>query len=296
MARPEIIDKSQKESSQGTVLRAQAAILLVLVVVLSMSTAQMPGAHTTPTASQDSPAMPQVPPPGRYALSFDGVDDFLEIHASRSLQLGRHFTIQMWIKARFPEISSPQKSRAVLSKGGYILGNPDDKGNRRAFPYGFGLHLTPEDNSTVVVSPYTGAEGGIYGTDCITTHEPGWQHLVLSSSNIGYHVSTRSPEAYTPAPASHLLIGRDTGLHGINGFAGDIGELRIWNRELTVDEINAYKQIPLTGNEPNLVACWPFEQERGQDATDISPYNNRARLGTSYRADKNDPTWTSVTD
>ena len=202
----------------------------------------------------------------------------------------------MWIKARFPDSSSPEKSRIVLSKGGYVLGNPDETGNRKAFPYGFGLSLRPGDNSTVNVMLFTGSKGGIYSSDYIDKREPGWQHLVLSSGNFHgvYHLNTSSPTAYTPAPNSHLLIGRGS-LSGMgHGFAGDIGEMRIWNRELTADEIAMYKQIPLTGHEPNLVACWTFEQGHGQDATDISPYRNRARLGSSYLAGKDDPNWISV--
>lgn len=236
--------------------------------------------------------------PGKYALSFDGVDDFLEIHASESLQLGRHFTIQMWIKPEFPDTSTPDKDRNLLSKGGYISGHPDEKGNRRADAYGFGFKLRPEDDSMVALDMST-ANGGIYTSTNIFSYKSGWQHLVISSRensglSQGINYIHTSQETYKPAPNSNIIIGGKSLIPMGNYFKGQIAELRIWNRELSFDEIAKFKTMALSGNEPNLVGCWTFEQTEGQRAIDISPYKNRARLGSTYGPDNSDPTWVRI--
>jgi len=239
-------------------------------------------------------------PPGRYALEFDGEGDYLEIQASESLKLGRHFTVQMWIKPEFPDTGTPDKDRNLLSKGGYVLGDPDEKGGRQAGTYGFGFRLRDEDNSRVALDMVT-ANGGTYASTVIFKYDSGWHHLAICSRESGgasrgiYYIST-SEKSYEPAPLSNIIVGGMGIIPMGNHFKGQIGEVRIWNRELSSEEIARYKGIVLTGNEPNLVGCWTFEEGEGRLARDISPYRNRAWLRSSYAADKSGPTWVHIGD
>jgi len=242
----------------------------------------------------------KVPPPGRYALLFDGIDDYLEIDASESLQLGRHFTVQMWVKPEFPETSIPDKERNLLSKGGYVLGPPDEKDNRKTKPYGFGFKLIPEGESEVFLDVCMASHRGIYSSEVGFSKPSDWLHLaVVIDGNEGrvYRGAgfELSEESYEPAPKSNIIIGGEflilpTG----NYFKGQIGELRIWNRAMSFDEIAEFKTIALSGNEPNLVGCWTFEQVDGQHAIDISPYKNKGRLGSNFGVDNSDPTWVRI--
>jgi len=77
-------------------------------------------------------------------------------------------------------------------------------------------------------------------------------------------------------------------------FRGQIAEIRIWNKALTEAEAEWYRTASVTGNEPNLVACWTFEEGSGQIVRDISPNGNHARLGSSVAADDADPTWVDL--
>jgi hypothetical protein len=237
-------------------------------------------------------------PIGNYALEFDGIDDFMEIHASKSLQLGRHFTIQMWVKPDFPDTSTPDKDRNLLSKGSYVLGHPDEKDGRKADSYGFGFRLRPKDNSTVVLDMST-ANNGIYSSTNFLSYKSGWMHLVISSRenrgrSRGINYIHTSQEVYQPAPNSNIFIGKNFLIPMGNPFKGQIAELRIWNRELSFDEIAQFKTMALSGNEPNLVGCWTFEQTESQRVIDISPYKNRARLGSSPGPDDADPEWINI--
>jgi len=240
-----------------------------------------------------------IPPIGKYALEFDGIDDYLEIHASESLQLGRHFTIQMWIKPEFPDTSTPDNERNLISKGGYILGYPDDKNNRKTKNYGFGFKLTPEEESQIGLDVCQGSNKGMTIVKRIFEKSSDWLHLAVvfddgeGSVYPGMYFDI-SPDSYEPALKSNINIGGQFLLPSGNYFKGQIAELRIWNRALTSDEIAEYKTMTLTGNEPNLVACWTFEQTEGREAIDISPYKNDARLGSSYGADDSDPVWVRI--
>jgi len=254
------------------------------------------------TNTEDKPDVPveekKVLPVGDYALEFDGIDDFLEIHAGKSLQLGRHFTIQMWIKPEFPDTSTPDKDRNLLSKGGHILWAPDEKGNRKAGSYGFGFQLRPKDDSMVALDMST-ANGAIYTSTNIFSYESGWKHLAISSRensgvSRGINYVCNSQKAYKPAPNSNLIIGGKFLIPMGNPFKGQIAELRIWNRALSLDEIAEFKTITLNGSEPNLVGCWNFEKTEGRRAIDISPYKNHARLGSTYGVDNSDPAWVRV--
>jgi len=235
-------------------------------------------------------------PVGEYALEFDGVDDFMEIQASKSLQLGRNFTIQMWVKPEFPEtaISKWEKERNLLVKGGLVLGHPDEKGNRQAETYGFGLQLIPEEEGRINIQVSTGAPKGTLSVNFIKKKPSDWLHVaVVFEGDKGsvYRNMTWgiTDEYYQPAPYSNIIVGKEFLTPMGNPFKGQIAEIRIWNKALTNEEIEAYKKKALDGSEPNLVGCWTFEEDEGQRVTDISPYKNRGQLGLNYGVDDCDP-------
>lgn len=238
-------------------------------------------------------------PIGNYALRFDGINDFLEIHASESLKLGRSFTIQTWIKPEFPDTSTPDNGRNLLSKGGYINEHPDEKGNRMAHAYGFGLNLRPVEGPRIALDMSTG-NGGIYTSPIFFRYESGWLHLVIVSRKEGggasqgiYYIQT-GDVPYQPAPNSNIIVGGDFLIPMGNPFKGQIAELRIWSRALDSVEVEHYKTVALTGDEPNLVGCWTFEQGQGQRVQDLSRFKNDASLGSSYAVEDSDPVWVRI--
>jgi beta-lactamase regulating signal transducer with metallopeptidase domain len=251
-----------------------------------------PGQKTDAKVETSSAAVPALSaqeknplaPPGRGALLFDGIDDILQIHASKSLSLDGPFTIQIWIKPEFPE--TPDKQRNLLVKGGNVLDAPGNDSNRQAQCNGFAVTLSPYKTEEMIVESVT-ANGPIYGCGSFTEKYSGdWIPLVLKFNHDSAH--------YQPANNSDLIVGGEYLIPIGNHFKGQIGELRIWNRILTKDEIAYYKTNNVKGDEPGLAGCWTFEQNDGQKALDISINWNDARLGSTFREDKNDPTWISI--
>jgi len=223
---------------------------------------------------------PDLGPLGEYALSFDGVDDCLIAPANPSLTLKPPFSIEMWIKPHFsdtpgeerPYMSLVRKRKlAAPERGGYVAltGSSPELGTpcwaNLYYAYGGGKL----------------AQTGRFVADGQILDHPGWFHLSVDITR----------EDYVIAPDHPLVIGDRASPDGAS-FKGEIAEIRIWNRTLTDEETRYYADIPLTGNEPGLVACWDFERSPGgQIVYDISPNANHARLGRSIAADDDDPTW-----
>jgi hypothetical protein len=73
-------------------------------------------------------------------------------------------------------------------------------------------------------------------------------------------------------------------------FNGIITEARIWNIKRSQMQILANMRAPLTGNEANLVAYYPFNEEKGDIVYDLSHKNRHAILKTDYTDTTKKPT------
>ncbi len=117
---------------------------------------------------------------------------------------------------------------------------------------------------------------GLFGGDRLEWWRPGWLRVSQSCMR----------ENYIPVPDQPLLIGES--------FKGEIAEIRIWNKVTTLEDLLLYGHTSLTGNEPNLVACWDFKRTGEQIVYDISPNDNHARLGKWAQVDAADPDWVDL--
>ncbi|GAF91981.1 unnamed protein product, partial [marine sediment metagenome] len=99
--------------------------------------------------------------------------------------------------------------------------------------------------------------------------------------------------AMTTDPASNDATTKIGCRNNFNDFPfnGTIDEVAIYDRALSAEEIRANMHTRLTGNEPNLVGYWDFDEGEGQVAYDLSPYGNHGRLGSTPNADASDPAW-----
>ncbi len=233
---------------------------------------------------------PQAEPVGRYALSFDGAGDCLIVPPNPSLDLRSPFFIEVWLKPDASAIeqadrtgeTSDRRSGPLLSvmrrgidfrasepssDGGFLLSM-----NLSFDPPGewFGSLYTKETGRRVLVQ--------VGGSKCehLDTGHSGWLHVGAACNRTDYMLASQEP----------LIVGP--------GVAGEVAEIRIWDKVLTDTELRGYGSASLTGNEPNLVACWTFDEGSGQIVHDISPNANHAHLGSTIDADADDPTWVGL--
>ena len=201
-------------------------------------------------------AIPAHAGPG-YALSFDGVDDWVDMQAA-VIPTSGDFTVECWVRCP----TAPNSLREILSQG--------SSGNA------FYIGTDPANNFRL-------------GDTWVSTGLPfpvgGWHHLavVKSSTNTmvyldGTNRLNKGSAIANPAAASGLRLGRQYGSIG-EYWRGQLDEVRIWNEARSAEQLRANMHQPPTGTEPNLAAYWPFREGLASDTTaDASGHGHTGRL------------------
>jgi|GEM_PF-991227 len=200
--------------------------------------------------------------PREIALSFDGVNDYVEIKDPFENNQ-TDFTISLWVRPR------------VINDGQY---------------HGFiGRYVgTYREPSLWVheggLAYYSNApDGGNYsGTlfDFFTVAGE-WIHIAWVKDGTQYRFykngvlfATRTaPEEIYVDTSSPYWFGRVD-----NFFPGEIDEVRIWNAVRSEEKIKEDKDRTLTGNEPGLVGYWRFDNGTGNTTEDGTVNANKGTL------------------
>ncbi|HEV8320297.1 MAG TPA: LamG-like jellyroll fold domain-containing protein [Myxococcota bacterium] len=77
-------------------------------------------------------------------------------------------------------------------------------------------------------------------------------------------------------------------------FEGSIDEIRLWDYPRVGEEIMADMNLQLAGNEPGLIAYWPFDEGSGQFTEEVVS-GTTCVLGTGPAPDGADPVWSADT-
>ncbi|MBN1359079.1 MAG: carboxypeptidase regulatory-like domain-containing protein [Sedimentisphaerales bacterium] len=266
------------------------------------------------SAGSESATASGVRPLGQSSLVFDGVDDCLIVPASTSLRFKPPFFIEVWAQADPSDLpllgTRAEFHRSVMSLvrlGAELHEAPQTQPVADAQTDADGIEaekwplVWPRTQYPLVrlqsggfmgfISRGSGAlfavrqDGSAEQTNTFYVNQlmvdrPGWSH---------FHSWQYDPNGYAPCDGP-LVIGGST-IPGGLAFKGRIAEVRIWNRELPIADIKQCGSTTVTGSEPNLVACWTFDEGSGQIVHDISPNGNHAFLGTSSTYDDADPIW-----
>ncbi|KPA15190.1 protein containing Laminin G, subdomain 2, partial [Candidatus Magnetomorum sp. HK-1] len=177
-------------------------------------------------------------PPGEFSLQFDGVDDHL-VTDLRDLS-GSALTIEYWFKGSALKSAVSQESTT-----GFIIS---------AY------------NSQHVLSNDGGKENGI----AVGNVEDGnWHHLAMTwkkntqngfKSYVDGSLVAQRDSSNVPLPdinTSVIIASLNRDSEFVNG---SLDEIRIWEVERTIDEINQYKNKRLIGNENGLLAYYNFNE------------------------------------
>ena len=117
----------------------------------------------------------------------------------------------------------------------------------------------------------------------------------IASDNLFHHytITFNNDTGSLSIYADDKEIGGETGLNTIqftnsnaliiggNTFVGNIHDLRLWSKSLTL--ANAYANIytKIIGNEANLLGYWPMDEGRGNIAYDLASYKH-ASVNTNW--------------
>ena len=105
------------------------------------------------------------------------------------------------------------------------------------------------------------------------TQQAGWFHLAATYDGTKLHAfvngvekGSNTPPQGLATPATAFNVGRADARH----FDGIIDEVRVWSVARTAAQIASTMSIKLTGNEPNLVGYWNFDENKDSTAHDLS--------------------------
>ena len=123
---------------------------------------------------------------------------------------------------------------------------------------------------------------GVRDNDTLYLYVDSMQEGMADVSSVGDVVG---PQPWT--------IGASKDYQGIvqTFYQGLIDDVRIYNRALSTEEIQAQMHKKPAVAEPNLVGYWDFDEGEGQVAYDMSGNGNDGQLGTSPDEDGGDPNW-----
>ncbi|MEQ9814528.1 MAG: LamG-like jellyroll fold domain-containing protein, partial [Azospirillaceae bacterium] len=159
------------------------------------------------------------------SLSFDGTDDFVTVShdAALSFGSGNAFALDLWVKP--DDIAG---NTVLLDKAGSLV----SQSNYRLELDQGGVRIWSWDNAGAVSELLVANAGVVAGA---------WNHIAFGYDGSGTgHLYLNGVEigsgSWTPQYASGdpLLLGK-----AVDGrfFGGELGDLRVWNRQLSVNEI-----------------------------------------------------------
>ncbi|GAB1543255.1 hypothetical protein NUACC21_59290 [Scytonema sp. NUACC21] len=208
-------------------------------------------------------------------LSFDGVDDFVEVPYAASLNPSQ-FTLLCWVKVEKGQGTwrSVITSRDDTLTKGYILYAGDN--NRWQF------WLGPSTQGTWII---------VNGSDVVlntwvlvaATYDGSRAKLYINGELVGETVANYGVNTARPL---RIAAGATEGNQKYF-FPGQIAEIQLWNKVCALEEIQKNSQGSLVGNELGLVAYWSFNEGKGNKVSDKTSYGNHGQItGATWEVKK----------
>jgi len=178
-------------------------------------------------------------PEKEYALSFDGVDDYVEIPRISEVTKNGLYTIEMWIK--FDDVTTAQTI--------FDCGNGSDDRN------GFSVSAGQLSFGYYNGSTYLRKSGAV-----VTDR---WYHVAGVNNSGTVQLFINGVEQSGSAQpllngGTFMRLGSSTA--NVRFFNGMVDDFRIWNVARTQEQIQANMHRRLSGREAGLVGYWRFDE------------------------------------
>lgn len=226
------------------------------------------------------------PEPGEnYCLEFNGENMRAVVPFHEILNPSESITIEAWV---YPYHLSGATQRMVLDKPYYSWN----------YPF-YQYNMAVNDEGTLFASVVTGGDLHTmeHGNYTVPLNE--WTHLAWTYDGSSFTTfingqfnETSNASGFIPGFETDLTIGVRGALEWQYGFFdGLIDEIRIWDVARTQEQIDEYMHVPLSGDEPGLIAYWNFDEGTGQWFYDQTVYGSDGTLGFSPDQEDFDPVW-----
>ncbi len=203
-----------------------------------------------------------------FSLHFDGINDYVKVNSSPTLQATSAMTVEAWINA--------DVWKAQIYQGS-IVSNGNATGGNNGFDLRTGQNGCAEFNIAINGEWKTATTAEIMDT-------AKWYHIAGVYDGTQIHVYVNGFErAVTTASGSittfsgNLAFGKSFGWTG-RFFDGKIDEIRIWNVARSIEQIRASINQTLTGTETGLTGYWKMTEGTGLVAADATVNQNNGSL------------------
>ncbi|MBF8964112.1 HYR domain-containing protein [Pontibacter sp. FD36] len=214
---------------------------------------------------------PQNKPIAGYlnGLQFDGVNDYVEIPSQPSNQFNSEteFTVSLWFKANSMAVAGLFNRPSGGGDMQFWLTAADGKFTYGIDKHGYGWTWvgTPEAYKVGEWVQVTTVRRNVNGQRKMEIYADG---VLVGSGTVNFNSSASN------AP---IRIGTYMGADG--GFAnGQIDNVSLWKKALTVEEIKTLGATTLNGKEAGLAGYWRFDETTGTIAYDATSHANHGTL------------------
>ncbi|MBR9680946.1 MAG: LamG domain-containing protein [Candidatus Altiarchaeota archaeon] len=212
------------------------------------------------------------------AISFDGIDDYIEIPTSPEIELDQNLTLSFWIK---PNNIGPTRINPIdKSYGGEFALTIETDGSLSYY------HGTSRSSSTyywswIALGVNKLQNGNWYFITITRDIESNEVKSYLGGLMEGQTTFSTDPNKIPSKSTFNMTIGDGY----VSNFGGIIDEVMVWNRTLSDREVLIlYRDFP-EKTQTDIIGYWNFDETSGIVVKDSSLYSLD---GTFY----SDPLWT----
>ena len=222
-----------------------------------------------------------------HSLSFDGVDDYIEIPHNENQVGMSELSVMTWVRFdSYPDWSSGNGGYALLDKYQHQAANANlSYGLLTEYDYdalrfnlkldnGVSINLRFEPFSSHLIAGRWHHVVGVF--DGVRAHIYFDGQLMVSSDYVS--PGNINDTSYPLSIAS--------GWGNIDYWDGNMSEVSIWDQALSQAEIESYLTLSPTGLESGLVGYWNFNEGEGNVLTDLSSNGNNGSIyGAEWSTD-----------
>lgn len=225
-------------------------------------------------------------------LSLNGTDAYMSVadHPDLDIAPGQTKTITCWIRT-----TSSAQARLIAKRSDQNTQNPSTPGTTGT---GYELWMGDGSNAGKIAGNAaawntTASASTSFSTTSYTAstaNDGTWHHLAAVFDNSGSNKSvtfyldgsspiTRAgtfPNSYDFSTGVAFIIGAAS--DGTRFFAGQIDNVRFWNRAMTQAQVQSDITTTISGPVANLLAAWDFEGVVGTMVPDLSGNNHSGML------------------